>query len=76
MTMPSTTTRTRLRVFHVQLVLVGVAVALQSESLQENLGCLHQKYQSSCCVVGGTSTQFDSFLNEFFQLCDHFVTIL
>ena len=55
MTMPSTTTRTRSRVFHVQLVLVGVAVALRSESLQENLGCLHQN-QSTCCVVGGIFT--------------------
>ena len=42
MTMPSTTTKTRLRVFHVQLVLVGVAIALWGEILQENLGCSHQ----------------------------------
>ena len=43
MTMPSTTKRTRSRVFHVRLMLVGVAVALRSEIiLQENLGCSHQ----------------------------------
>ena len=42
MTMPSTTTKTRLQIFHVQLVLIGVAVALWSKILQENLGCLHQ----------------------------------
>ena len=49
--MPSMTTKTRLRVFHVQLVLVGMAVALWSKFLQENLGCLHQNLMNLHVVL-------------------------
>ena len=51
MTMPSTTTRTRSQVFHVQLVLVGMAVALRRKILLENLGCLHQNFMNLHVVL-------------------------